>query len=72
MHDEAYVINLYKYIYFQILWVDIYVKNYATRAVPDEVTYFDNLCLEHNRIEIKNLIVNRNVIANFLRLQAYV
>ena len=37
----------------------------------NNVTYFDNFRVEHIPKEIKNFIGNRNVTANFFRIQAY-
>ena len=62
--DEAYVINLDEYSDIGTHWIALYV---STKTV----TYFDSFGAEHIPKEIKNIINNKNIIANILRLQAY-
>ena len=62
--DEAYVINLDEYSDIGTHWIALYV---STKTV----TFFDSFGAEHIPKEIKNIINNKNIIANILRLQAY-
>ena len=62
--DEAYVINLDEYSDIGTHWIVLYVNNKT-------VTYFDSFGVEHIPKEIKKFIINKNIIANISRLQAY-
>ena len=60
--DRAYVINLDEYSDIGTHWIALYVNNKT-------VTYFDSFGVEHIPKEIKKIINNKNIIANFFRLQ---
>ena len=62
--DEAYLINLDEYSDIGTHWIVLYVNNKT-------VTYFDSFGVEHIPKEIKKFIINKNIIANISRLQAY-
>ena len=46
------------------LWIALYVNNKT-------ITYFDSFGVEHIPNKIKKFIINKNIIANIFRLQAY-
>ena len=60
----AYVINLDEYSDIGTHWIALYALN-------NNVTYFDSFGVEHIPKEIKNFIGNKNIKANFLRIQAH-
>ena len=70
--DGAYVINLDEYSDNGTHWISLYVKN-------NDITYFDSFGVEHIPKEIKKIIerplssalLNKNVISNIFRIQAY-
>ena len=62
--DGAYVINLDEYSDIGAHRIALYVNNKT-------VTYFDSFGVEHIPKEIKNIINNKNTIANIFRIQAY-
>ena len=62
--DGAYVINLDEYSDIGTHRIALYVNNKT-------VTYFDSFGVEHIPKEIKNIINNKNTIANIFRIQAY-
>ena len=62
--DGTYVINIDKYSDIGTHWIALYVNNKT-------VTYFDSFGVEHIPQEIKNVINNKNIIANIFRRQAY-
>ena len=70
--DGAYIINLDEYSDIDTHWISLYVKN-------NDITYFDSFGVEHIPKEIKKFIecplssasLNKNVISNIFRIQAY-
>ena len=62
--DGAYIINLDEYSDIGTHWVALYVNNKI-------VTYFDSFGVEHISKEVKKFIINKNIIANIFRIQAY-
>ena len=62
--DETYVVNLDEPSDIRTHWIALYVN---TRTV----TYFDSFGIEHIFKEIKTFIINKNIIANTFRIQAY-
>ena len=62
--DGAYVINLDEYSDIGTHRIALYVNNKT-------VTYFESFGVEHIPKEIKNIINNKNTIANIFRIQAY-
>ena len=45
-------------------WIALYLNNKT-------VTYFDSFGVEHIKKKIKTFIINRNIITNIFRMQAY-
>ena len=64
IRDGAYVVNLDEYFNIGTHWIALYVNNKT-------VTYFDSFGIEHIPKEIKNVINNKNIIANIYRIQNY-
>ena len=62
--DGAYVINLDEYSDIGTHWVGLCINNKI-------VTYFDSFGVEHIPKEVKKFIINKNIIANIFRIQAY-
>ena len=62
--NGAYVINLDEYHDIGNYWVALYVNNKT-------ITYFDSFGVEHIPKEIMKLIVQKNIITNIYRIQAY-
>ena len=62
--NGTYVINIDEHSDIQTYWIALYVNNKT-------VAYFDSFGVEHIPKEFKKLINNKNIIANFFRLQAY-
>ena len=62
--DGAYIINLDEYESIGTHWIALYVND-------NDVAYFDSFGVEHIPKEIKKIIVNKNIIANIYRKQAY-
>ena len=62
IRDGAYVINLDEYFDIGTHWVALYLHSKTA-------TYFDSFGIEHIPKEIKNFTTNKNVIANFYRVQ---
>ena len=60
----AYVINLDEYSDIRTHWIALYVNNRT-------VTYFDSFGIEHISKEVQKFVNNKNIIANFFRIQAY-
>ena len=61
--DGAYKINRDEYESIGNHWIALHVH--------DNVTYFDRFRVEHIPNEIRKLIVNKNIITNIYRIQAY-
>ena len=61
--DGAYVINFDEYADVDTHWVALFCNK-------SEVVYFDSFGVEHVPEEIKEFIVNNNIIANIFRVQA--
>ena len=61
IQDGAYVINLDEYSDIGTHWIALYVNNKT-------VTYLDSFGVPK---EIKKFINNKNIIANFVRIQVY-
>ena len=61
--DGAYVVNLDEHADTGTHWIALF-------CVRDEVIYFDSFGVEHIPIEIKEFIGNKNIKANFFRVQA--
>ena len=61
--DGAYVINFDEYADTGTHWIAFFCKK-------DEIIYFDSFRVEHIPEEIKELIRNKNIKANILRVQA--
>ena len=61
--DGAYVINFDEYADVDTHWVALFCNK-------SEVVYFDSFGVEHVPEEIKEFIVNKNIIANIFRVQA--
>ena len=62
--DGAYVMNLDEYSDIGTHWIALYVNDKIA-------TYFDSFGIQHIPQEIKKFIINKNIIANIFRLQAY-
>ena len=62
--DVAYVIHLDEYKSIRTHWIDLYVN-------AENVTHFNSFGIEHIPKEIKKLIVNKNIITNIYKIQAY-
>ena len=62
--NGAYVINLDEYYDIGTQWVALYVNNKI-------VTYFDSFGVEHFAKEIMKFIVQKKIIVNIYRIQAY-
>ena len=62
--DGTYVVNLDEYSDIGTHWIALYVNTKT-------VTYFDSFGVEHIPKEIKKLIINKNIISNIFRIQAY-
>ena len=62
--NGTYVINIDEHSDIQTYWIALYGNNKT-------VAYFDSFGVEHIPKEFKKLINNKNIIANFFRLQAY-
>ena len=62
--DGAYLVNLDEYSYIGTHWIALYVNNKT-------VTYFDSFGIEHIPKEMKNVIKNKNILANIYRVQNY-
>ena len=62
--DGAYVMNLNEYSDIGTHWIALYVNDKIA-------TYFDSFGIQHIPQEIKKFIINKNIIANIFRLQAY-
>ena len=62
--DGAYVISLDEYSDNGTHWIALYVSNKT-------VTYFNSFGIEHISKEVKKFFNNKNIIANFRRIQAY-
>ena len=62
--DGAYVINLDEYSDIGTHWVALYTNNKT-------VTHFDSFGVEHIPKEVKKININKNIIANIFRIQAY-
>ena len=60
----AYIINLDGYESIETHWIVLYVND-------NNLTYFDSFWVEHIPKEIRKFIVNKNVITNIYRIQAY-
>ena len=60
----AYIINLDEYESIETHWIVLYVND-------NNLTYFDSFWVEHIPKEIRKFIVNKNVITNIYRIQAY-
>ena len=60
----AYVINLGEYENTGTHWIALFVKT-------NEVIYFDSFGIEHIPEEIDKFIINKNIICNIFRIQAY-
>ena len=60
----AYIVNLDEYHDIGTHWVALYVNNKTA-------TYLDSFGVEHIPKEIKKFIVNKNIVANIFRIQAY-
>ena len=63
INDETYAINLDEYADVCTYWVALF----SSRS---EIVYFDNFGVEHVPEEIKELIRNKNIIADFFQVQA--
>ena len=63
IEDEAYVINFDEYADVDTHWVALFCNR-------KEIVYFDSFGVEHVPEEIKEFIVNKNIIANIFRVQA--
>ena len=61
--DGAYVINLDEY-------VDVGTHSIALFCNKSEIVYFNSFDVEHVPEEIKELVGNKNIIANIFRRQA--
>ena len=62
--NGAYVTNLDEYSDIGTHWIALYVNTKT-------VTYFAGFGVEHIPKETKNVINNKNIIANIFRIQAY-
>ena len=62
--DGTYVINLDEHSDIGTHWIALYINKKT-------VTYFDSFVFEHIPKEIKKFIINKIIIANIFRLQAY-
>ena len=61
--DGVYVINLDEYADVGTHWVALFRKR-------NEIVYFDSFGVKYDPEEIKEFIGNKNIIANFFRVQA--
>ena len=61
--DGAYVINLDEYGDVGTHWIALFCNR-------SEIGYFDSVGVEHIPEEIKEFVENKNIIANFFRVQA--
>ena len=61
--DGTYVINLDEYADLGTHWIALFCNR-------NEIVYFDSFGVEHVPEEIKEFIGNKNIIANFFRIQA--
>ena len=61
--DGAYVINLAEYADEGTHWVALFCNR-------NEIVYFDSFGIEHVPEEIKEVVGNKNIIANIFRVQA--
>ena len=61
--DGAYVINLDEYADVGTHWIALFCNR-------NEIVYFDSFGVEHVLEEIKELVGNKNIIANIFRVQA--
>ena len=61
--DGTYVINLDEYAGIGTHWVALFCDR-------SEIVYFDSYHVEHVLEEIKEFIVNKNIITNIFRVQA--
>ena len=68
--DGAYVINL-DAINLDVINLDIGTHWIALYVNNKTVIYFDSFGVEHIPKEVKTFIINKNIIANIFRLQAY-
>ena len=62
--NGVYVINLDVYKSIGTHWIALYVNG-------NNVIYFDSFGVEHISKEIKKFIVNKNIITNIYRIQAF-
>ena len=62
--DGAYIINLDEYSDIGTHWIKLF-------ANTKTVTYFDSFGVEHIPKEIKKFIINKNIISDIFRIQAY-
>ena len=63
MKDRAYVINLEEYVDVGIYYIALFCKR-------NEILYFDSFGVEYVLEEIKEFILNKNIIANIFRVHA--
>ena len=63
INDGAYVINLDEYADVSTHWVALFCNR-------NEIVYFDSFGIEHVPEEIKEVVGNKNIIANIFRVQA--
>ena len=61
--DRIYVINLDEYADAGTHWIDLFCNR-------SEIVYFDSFGVERVPEEIKELVGNKNIIANIFRVQA--
>ena len=61
--DGAYVINLDEYADVGTHWISLFCKR-------NDIVYLDSFGVEHVSEEIKNIIGNKNIKGNILRVQA--
>ena len=61
--DGAYVVNLDEYADVGTHWIALFYNR-------SEIVYFDSVGVEHIPEEIKEFVENKNIIANFFRVQA--
>ena len=64
LKDGAYIINFDEYKLIGTDWIALYVN-------AKNVTYFDSFGVEHIPKEIRKFIVNKNIMSNIYRVQAY-